>query len=127
MGSDVYRTASWRNEPLFSPGDKRVEIDVLSLGPYPTLVEENPNGFTLELAYSEGGDIFAWVRETALAGSILSARNASIITLDASLNEVSRMNYFTCFPKKYEHFKGFGQALQARERVIVQCNSRQPG
>jgi hypothetical protein len=124
---DLLGGGQWGFDQLFSPGDKRVEIDFLSIGRYPTVVEENPNGFTMELGYSEGGQIFDWVRNTISLGSTATARNASVIPVDANLVEGSRTNYLGCFPKKYEHFKGFGQALQARERVILQCNSRQPG
>jgi hypothetical protein len=126
---DLVRTAVWGSDQLFSPGDKRVDLAAVNIGRYPTVIEENPNGFTLELGYSEGGGIFDWVRETIIAGSTLAARSASLVTVvdAATLLEGSRMSYFGCFPKKYEHFKGFRQALQARERVIVQCNSRQPG
>ena len=54
------------------------------------------------------------------------SRSASIITVDSALNEVSRMNYFGCFPKRYEQFTGFAQALMGKERVFVQCDSRAP-
>jgi hypothetical protein len=71
--------------------------------------------------------VWEWARDTTVMGSELTRHNLSIIIVDAALHEVSRMNYFDCFPKKYEYFTGFAQALQSKERVILQCNRREPG
>jgi len=119
--------AFWGTERLFSAGERGFEIESVPVGFFPTVVEENPTGLTVEFGFLEGGGIWEWVRQTISGGSEFNKRNASVITVDAELREVSRMNYYDCFPKKYEQFAGFSQALQSRERVILQCSHREPG
>ena len=104
-----------------------MEIAGISTGEYPAVIAETPNGVTFEYGFLEGGGLWAWVVDTMTGGSMVHNRSLSVITIDAALNEVSRMNYYDCFPKKYEHFTGFAQALFAKERVILQCNVREPG
>lgn len=126
--ADVERHGSWGTETLyFPPGDRRVEIAGANAGAFPAVVTETPNGLTLEYGFLEGGQIWDWVRNTMNGGSELHRSNLSVVVVDAALNEISRMNYSQCFPKRYEHFTGFGQALQAKERLFLQCNSRSPG
>lgn len=126
--ADMQRSEPWGTESLyFPPGDRRVEIAGVVAGAFPAVVAETPTGLTLEYGYSEGGQIWDWVRNTMNGGSVLYRSNLSVVVVDAALNETSRMNYSQCFPKRYEHFTGFGQALQAKERVFLQCNSRAPG
>lgn len=128
IAADVERSAQWGTEAhYFPPGDRRVEIAGVLAGAFPAAVAETPTGVTLEYGFSEGGHIWDWVRNTMNGGSVLHASNVSVIVVDAARVEISRMNYSQCFPKRYEHFTGFGQALQAKERVFLQCNSRAPG
>ena len=63
--------------------------------------------------------------ETGTSGGAL--RSISVILRNAGASEVARTNYFNCFPKKYEHFRGFVQDIQATERSIVQCGFREAG
>jgi hypothetical protein len=126
--ADMERSAPWGTESLyFPPSDRRVEIAGIVAGAFPTAVAETPTGLTLEYGFAEGGQVWDWVRNTMNAGSVIHRSNLSVVVVDAVLNEISRMNYSQCFPKRYEHFTGFGQALQAKERVFLQCNSRTPG
>jgi hypothetical protein len=126
--ADVERAGPWGTESLyFPPTDRRVEIAGVLAGAFPAAVAETPTGLTLEYGFAEGGQIWDWVRNTMNGGSVLHRSNLSVVVVDAALNPISRMNYSQCFPKRYEHFIGFGQALQAKERVFLQCNSRTPG
>ena len=124
---DLNRDTDWGSQSLFQPGDKRVEIDGETTGQYPAVIAETPNGVTLEYGFLEGGTLWNWVRNTIERGSLSERRNLSVITVDSAMNEISRMNYFGCFPKRYEQFTGFALTLQGKERVITQCDFRQPG
>ena len=124
---DLDRFNFWQSQSLYQPpNDRRVEIAGLAMGLYPAVIGESPTGFTLEAGYLEGGQVFQWVRETITSGSLVARRSASVAVVDSALNEVSRMNYFGCFPKRYEHFTGFAQSLMSKERVFLQCDSRAP-
>jgi hypothetical protein len=126
--AEINRDASWGSESLYQPpGDRRVEIAGVFTGQYPAVIAETPNGVTLEYGFLEGGDVWRWVRDTIEQGSLSQRRSMSIIIVDSALNEISRMNYFNCFPKRYEQFTGFALALQGKERVITQCDFREPG
>ena len=118
----------WRAESHYLPPlDTRVEIEGVFTGLYPAVIAQTPNSVTLEYGFLEGGSLWRWVEDTVRIGSLGMARNVSVLTLDGALNEISRMNYFGCFPRKYEHFTGFAQSLFAKERVILQCDRRLPG
>jgi hypothetical protein len=123
---DVLRSNPWGYESLFQPpADRRVLIQGANAGAFPAVISETPTGMTLEYGFLEGGYIEEWVRNTVSFGSLQTRSDVSVFVVDAAQNDVSRMLYFGCFPRKYEHFTGFVQALQAKERVILQCNSRQ--
>jgi hypothetical protein len=124
--ASIERDGTWGSESLYLPPlDRGFEISGVFTGRYPTVVEENPNGLTVEFGYREGGDLWQWVRNIVNIGSATEARSMSVIVVDAALNEVSRTNYFECFPKKYEYYTGFARALQSRERAIIQCGFRE--
>jgi hypothetical protein len=94
-----------------------------SIGLYPALVEQTDRSLTLVYDYVEGGGLWQWVEEIAENGTtVMGKRSGSIITRDANGVEIERMNYYGCFPKKYEHFSGFAQDIQTKERVILNCD-----
>ena len=106
---------------------------------YPNVVEQTDRVLTLVYDFVEGGGdyfspasgiygIWGWTESIAdLGTSELQKRSISVITQDENGNEVSRINYFGCFPIKYEQFAGFVQDLQTKERIIINCDFSMPG
>ena len=76
--------------------------------------------------FNEGGGLFDLVTGTVIDGTILTGNKVDLnIVSDpfgASLTEI----FAGCFLVKYEQFTGFGQDIQLKERVIVDCDIRDP-
>jgi hypothetical protein len=127
IAADMERLGTWGTESLYlPPRDRRVIFAGIVAGWFPAVVAETPTSLTLEYDFAEGGQVWEWVQNTMVGGSLANSRNVGVSVMDAALNVISTMDYRNCFPKRYEHFTGFGQAQQAKERVFLQCNSRQP-
>ncbi len=106
--------------------DKGVELPV-NAGLYPAVVEQTDRRLVLEYDYAEGGGIWQYVAETALYGTAPYAKSSfGVITYDTNVVEIGRVNYFGCFPVKYEHFAGFAQDIQGKERVTIHCDFSEP-
>ena len=71
------------------------------------------------------GDINMWVT-TIMKFGVGEIRDLSVIELDNGI-EVSRRNYFGCFPIKYEQFSGFALADKLQSRVTLSYNSWEDG
>jgi len=114
----------------FDPAtDTRVEIAGIATGPYPVVVDD-PVGLTLTLTYDrvEAGDIFEWTRQIAEQGTSGFGRRSMSVILESSPGvEISRTNYFECFPIRYEHFAGFGQPEKVKVRIVVAYGHQEPG
>ena len=106
--------------------DTRVEINGIAHGPYPVVQHDAANRtLTMTFDYVEGGGIWEWV--DAVAEGREQARK-SISAIDMNGNqEVGRINYFECFPIRYEQFTGFGQVEKVKERVVIAYGFSQPG
>ena len=103
--------------------ERRIEIEGLSAGEYGALVTDiTDRSITLVLDYVDGS-LWFWLRSIVQLGTTgIGKKTVSVITLDSELNETLRINYFGCFPKKFEQFEGFRQDLQTKERLIISCD-----
>jgi hypothetical protein len=103
--------------------DTRVEI---SGGPYPFYpeveVDESNRTITFTFDFVEGGGLFEWVSDIIEGESNL--RSISIIQ-EESGSEVSRRNYYGCFPMNYEQITGYELDTSAKARVTVNFNIAQ--
>lgn len=109
--------------------DKRVEIVGLP-DAYPAVISADETTGRIELVYdyTEAGYILTWVREIAQQGTVsMGKRIVSIITESSQGVEIGRRNYLGCFPIRWEQFTGFRSRAQLKERVIVECDTSQPG
>ena len=98
--------------------DTRVEIEGIAVGAYPVVEVDTVNRtLTLTFDYVEAGDIFTWIRDTALGNG--NPRAMSVIHEDASGNETFRTNYFDVFPLIFRHFTGFGQPEKVKLRIVI--------
>jgi len=119
--------STFPNQDSYNPAtDKRIEISGIS-DKFPAVVATTDRSLTLVYDYVEGGEIWNWTRDTLSQGTTtLGKKSISVITLDASMNEIARTNFYECFPKKYEQFKGFSQDIQTKERIIINCDFSEP-
>jgi len=118
------------SELSFNPAtDKLVEI--AGEGPpffYPQVeLDEVNRTITLTYDYNEGGDLYNWVKETIQG--IGAKRSSSIIetTNGDPTTEISRINYFECFPIKFEQFYGFGLNTKLKTRIVISYDYWQVG
>lgn len=108
--------------------DKKIEIEGIGTTTYPAIeVADEANArLVLIYDYNEAGTIYQWVKEIAEMGSFNAGkRNLSVIT-EAGGVEVSRYNYYGCFPVRWEQFGGFSQIIQVKERLVLQCDFSEP-
>ncbi len=120
-----------RSNISFNPvTDKRVEISGVN-ELYPAVIEATDRRLTLVYDYSESTGIWSWASEIATSGTTgAGKRSISVVTVipdGPSVQEISRVNYFECFPVKFEQFAGFVQDLQIKERLIIDCSLSTPG
>ena len=120
-----------RTTPSFNPiTDMPVEIEGVSNGGYPAVISVTERTLTLEYDFIEGGGIMEWVKLVATFGTNSVVydvkRSISVVTVDENLDEISRTNYYGCFPKRYEQFAGFVQDIQTKERILLNCDSSSP-
>jgi hypothetical protein len=97
--------------------DTRIEIDGVSVGPYPVVEVDTANRtITLTFDYIEAGEVWAWPYSTAIG--LDHKRNVSIIQ-EVNGMETSRTNYFECFPIVFQHVTGFGQPEKVKIKLVV--------
>jgi hypothetical protein len=118
--------------PSFNPlTDSYVEIDGVNMGPYVGVVEDRDlSRVTLTMLYTESGGILDWVRATVMVGSTNVGKKAMSVISDASTHATPdevRQNYYGCFPIRWEVVSGFGSYLELTERVVIECDSNEPG
>lgn len=95
----------------------RVEITGFQTGPYPTVAVDTTNRtITLVYDYTEAGRLYRWVRETATG---VAGRSVISIIQEVNGSEVSRRNYFECFPIWYQQTTGFNQIQKLKEKVVI--------
>ncbi len=109
--------------------DTRVEVDGIQTGPYPMVVDDPVNRtLTMTFDYVEGGGILGWTFEVATQGtSNFGRKNMSVIEESSPGVETGRINYFECFPIRYENFTGFGQPEKIKERIVIAYGFQEPG
>lgn len=100
--------------------DKLVEISGVSVLYTQVEVNESNRTMTLTYRYNEGKGILPWVKE--LIEGIADKRSVSIIEEDNG-TEISRKNYYECFPIKYEQFEGFSLYAKLQTRVVIAFGS----
>ena len=117
--------AAHPSEDSYNPAtDFAVEIPA-QVGLYPALVEQTDRSLTWVYDYVEGSGLWDWVALIAEEGTTQVGKvSIGIYEVDENMDEVmgTRMNYYGCFPVKYEQFSGFVQDIQTKERVIIHCD-----
>ena len=104
----------------FNPAtDHRVEIEGVTPGLFFPMVENDTANRKLTLTYdfNEGKGIAPWVKNT-YQGVDNMKRALSVIEW-ANDQEVSRRNYFGCFPLSYENFTGLELDVRIRGKVVL--------
>jgi hypothetical protein len=95
----------------------RVEIEGVDQGGYPiTEVDYTNRTMTLTFDYAESGYVYQWVRE--IAAGINYKKSMSLIT-ESNGVEVSRRNFYDCFPISFQQTTGFGQVEKLKEQVVL--------
>lgn len=109
------------NNPLT---DSLVEIDGVPTF-YPEVEVDDANR-TLTFTYDfvEGRGVWGWARNTIKG---IEAKKSLIVIQEEGGVEVSRRNYFGCFPIKYEQVTGFGLDSKIKARVVVSFDSWEAG
>jgi hypothetical protein len=105
--------------------DTRIEISGVVTGSYPAVIEANETTGRLELVFDsvEARNVFSWIEEISELGtSNFGKRDISLITEDVGGTEISRHNYYGCFPMRWEMFDGFRQDITLKQRLIVECD-----
>jgi hypothetical protein len=98
--------------------DTKVEINGVQTGLYPVAEVNTVNRtITLTFDYREAGDIYRYIRGTALGAE--DPRAMSIIQETPDGNETSRTNYYECVPIALQHFTGFGQPEKVKIRLVM--------
>lgn len=108
--------------------DKKIEISGIGTPSYPAIEVADEANARLVLVYdsNESGVMYEWFEVIAEMSSFnFGKREISVIT-EAGGVEVSRHNYFGCFPVRWEQFGGFRDILQVKERLVVQCDFSEP-
>lgn len=116
------------NESWNIATDMLIEIDGVNMA-YPAveLADETAARLILVYDYTEAGNIYQWVEQTIEIGSFNDGKRIiSVVTEDVAGTEISRRNYFGCFPIGWEQFGGFRQFIQLKERIVIECDSREP-
>lgn len=110
----TFPTTSSKNPATDGP---RVEFAGIQIGPYPAVALDTTNRtITLTLDYTEAGQMYQWVRDTA-AGT--GGKRVMSIIQEVNGAEVSRRNYYEVFPIWYQQTTGFGQVEKLKEKVIL--------
>jgi hypothetical protein len=113
--------SSFPHDTSYTPAtDTWIEINGVHLSDFKTYavaeVDTVNRTVTFTFDYIEAGDAFEWIRQTALG---LEQKRSMSIIQEAGGVEVSRTNYFECFPLSFQHVTGFGQPEKVKLRLVV--------
>lgn len=106
--------------------DNPVEIEGVTTGSFFPVVEDDTANRTLTLTYDmdEGKGIFPFVKSTYKGEG---QKKALSVIEWVNNQEVSRRNYFECFPLSYEQFTGFELDIKIRARVVLSYDFAEDG
>ncbi|MHC4728601.1 MAG: hypothetical protein ACYS17_15380, partial [Planctomycetota bacterium] len=104
--------------------DKEVDFPLVSRFCTQEECDEVNRTLTFTFGFAEGHGIFTWVRNIIEGDE--AKRSGSLIKKENGV-EVSRRNYYGCFPIKYEQFSGFGLPAKLKARVVLSFDSSEDG
>lgn len=105
--------------------DKKVEIEGVAVL-FSQVTDDAVNRtLTFTVDIQEGNGIQGWVTST-VQGAAMLHHHISVITLGASMTETSRMNYYECFPIKYE-VTGFGLDSKMKATITLSYDFGEQG
>jgi hypothetical protein len=109
-------TVSWGNSASMnnSATDTRTEIDSIQSSFYPQVtVDTAAKTLTMYFDYGEGGNIFAWARNTVWQGSGLTK---VALTVD---HPGATTRYYNCFPIAWQLVSGVERAARSKQKVVI--------
>jgi hypothetical protein len=127
-GWELGNTDPFGQDGAFNPAtDHRVEIEGITPGMFFPVVEHDTANRKLAFTYdlNEGKGIAPWVKST-YEGDEEMKKSLSVIEW-VNNQEVSRRNYFGCFPLSYENFTGLELDVKIRAKVVLSCDYFEEG
>lgn len=100
--------------------DRLVEIEGVSTIHFQFREDRANRTVMLTFVLEEGNGIWTWVRNTVQGA--YDFRDMSLIRTNTEGHEVSRRNFWDCFPIRYEQSAGFDLDTRVRARVILSYN-----
>ena len=117
-GAELVPSNPLDNQLSYDP-ETEMLIEIAGVGTLYARVEENQAERTVTLTHDfvEGAFLQGWYYPV-LDGFFTAKRSMSIVELVGGI-EVSRRNYYGCFPMRYEHLSGFGLDMKLKIRVVI--------
>ncbi len=100
--------------------DKGVEISGVAIIAAIAIVDVDESTLTLVFGYEAGVfETNAWIDN--FVGGIFDKRSISVITYGPGGfgNEISRKNYYECFPMSYKQIGGFNVDEKGKYRIVI--------
>jgi len=118
---DTFGTAGSYNPAT----DKMIEISGIPGIVFSQVTDDEVNRtLTFSFDIQEGNGIQTWVINV-VKRFVSLRRDLSVITLNGSMVEIARMNYYGCFPIKFE-VTGLGLDSRIKATIVLSYNIKQP-